>query len=170
MRTRQWYLRCWYNGDTDTTVVFWDVNLQTLLSSKSPLQRCRERKSFSWQAIIKYCWYEARQQDLQFLMRWRHYSLALSHWYISGNTCIIIMQFIHIVQVEILFLTVHDIQQDHCIFIPGVLYILLFCSRPPISYHIIIRTLSYKPTRECDNWILYSSVPKPTDWHFIYIV
>ena len=52
-------------------------------------------------------------------------------WYISGNTCIIIMQFIHIVQFEILFLTVyiHDIEQDHCIFIPGVLYILLFCSK-----------------------------------------
>ena len=42
--------------------------------------------------------------------------LALSHrWYISGNTCIIIMQFIHIVQIEILFsiVYIHDLEQDN---------------------------------------------------------
>ena len=47
------------------------------------------------------------------------------------------------------YIYIHDIEQDHCIFIPGVLYIILFCSKPPISYHIIISTLSYKPTRVC---------------------
>ena len=59
------------------------------------------------------------------------------------------MQFIQIVQVEILFSTayVHDLEHDNCILIPEVLYILLFCSKPPISYHIITRTLTYKLTR-----------------------
>ena len=59
------------------------------------------------------------------------------------------MQFIRIVQVEILFSTVyvHDLEQDNCVFVPEVLYILLFYSEPPISYNIITRTLTYKPTR-----------------------
>ena len=59
------------------------------------------------------------------------------------------MQFIRIVQVEILFSTVyvHDLEQDNCIFIPEGLYILLFYSEPPISYNITTRTLTYKPTR-----------------------
>ena len=52
-------------------------------------------------------------------------------------------------QVEILFSTayVHDLEHDNCILIPEVLYKLLFCSKPPISYHIITRTLTYKLTR-----------------------
>ena len=41
--------------------------------------------------------------------------LAFSHRYISGSTCIIIMQFIHIVQVDILFSAVyiHDLEKDN---------------------------------------------------------
>ena len=62
MKKRQWYLRCWYSGDTDTTVVFSDVNLQTLLSSKSPLQRCRDRIPFLREAI-KYYYDGSRQYD-----------------------------------------------------------------------------------------------------------
>ena len=64
-------------------------------------------------------------------MQWRYHSLALNHWYIPENTCIIILQFIHIVEVEILFLPVyiHDLKQDNSIVIPKVLEIPVVCSK-----------------------------------------
>ena len=88
---------------------------------QSPLQRRRERMPLLPQAI-KYCWYGAKQAGSPMPMQWRCYNLALSHWYIPGNTCTIIMQFIHIVQVEILFLPlfVHHFKKDIFIFIPEV--------------------------------------------------
>ena len=54
---------------------------------------------------ISSCWYGWCSEDI----------LALGHRYISGYTCIIIMQFIHIVQVEIFFSTVyiHGLEKDN---------------------------------------------------------
>ena len=56
------------------------------------------------------------------------------------------MQFIHIVQLQILFLPIYvqDLKQYNCIFIPKVLEILVFCSNPTNSYHIFSRKLTYK--------------------------
>ena len=69
------------------------------------------------------------------------------------------MQFIHIVQVEILFLPVyvHDVKQDNCIFIPKVLEIPVLCSKPTVSYHIFTRKWTYNGT-------------KHTDGHFVIMV
>ena len=108
---------------------------------------CRERLLFLRHAI-KYCWYGARLQNLQCRCSEDIYSLALNHWHIPGNTRIIIVQFIHIVQVEILLLPryVHDLKQDNWIFIPKVLEIPVFCSKPTVSYRIFTRKLTYKGT------------------------
>ena len=47
-----------------------DVSFPTLLSSKSPLKRCRDRILFL-EHTIKYCWYGGKTAGSPMLMQWR---------------------------------------------------------------------------------------------------